>query len=297
MKIKEITAITQVSEARARPDLNPKIAVNQYILNHLDNARPLRNTSVINSFVNFTDLDFIGPNAFPEYKTTPIGIYAYPSEYVVIESEDYFPMRKAVPWGGVSKYANIFSVKGNIVDLSTISASTVKEYYRKIINLYFQYRGIQRGTQQWKKDIDYLERLILISEFDYHPTHPEIAPDGRPGPTLWRATKDMSELLMEQEATGNLTKTWVAKSLISSWRKLLLAIGIDGAVDRAGGVIHENEPVQAVFFSRKAIEKNIRVYNRYSPEEVEASKKSGEIEKFKSRYPDQVVRDTESDAD
>ena len=277
-----------INEARRRPDLNPKISVNEFISNHLDNSRPLRNTSVANSFVNFSNLEYTGPNVNPGYKTTPIGIYAYPSEYVMGEAGPDRPMREALPYAADAEYANIFSVKGNIVDLGKVSASEVKEYYQSVTDVYLEYRGTRRGTEQWKEDIDYLELDIFMAA----PSYADVA---SPGGRLWWVTKTLSKIMMEEDVDGNLTKRWGANNLISSWRKLLLEAGIDGAIDSKGqGIIHTNEPTQAVFFSRRSIDKNNRVYNRYSPEDVRKSKEQGELIRNLKSNPEEVVREIES---
>lgn len=274
-----------INEARRRPDLNPKISVNEFISNHLDNSRPLRNTSVANSFVNFTNFEYTGPNVNPGYKTTPIGIYAYPSEYVMRKAGPDRPMREALPYAADAEYANIFSVKGNIVDLGKVSASEVKEYYQSVTDVYLEYRGTRRGTEQWKEDIDYLELDIFMAA----PSYADVA---SPGGRLWWVTKTLSKIMMEEDVDGNLTKRWGANNLISSWRKLLLEAGIDGAIDSKGqGIIHTNEPTQAVFFSRRSIDKNNRVYNKYSPEDMEKAETFGsKIALFKSVDPDEMAK-------
>jgi hypothetical protein len=51
----------------------------------------------------------------------------------------------------------------------------------------------------------------------------------------------------------NLTRL-VAKQSPIKWRSLFLSLGIDGVNDPGRGVIHQNEPEQAVFFNTEAIE-------------------------------------------
>jgi len=67
-----------------------------------------------------------------------------------------------------------------------------------------------------------------------------------------------------------------AQSMIA-WRKILVTLGIDGVVDAAGeGVIHGSEKVQAVFFSKKAVELQEVIQNTETPDAI---MRRGEAEK------------------
>lgn len=72
-------------------------------------------------------------------------------------------------------------------------------------------------------------------------------------------------------------KTANRRASIYSWNKLMRELGYDAAVDHGGGVIHPNEPYQAVVFNPRAIVDVYRVVNSRSEESVSNSKRDGEI--------------------
>lgn len=45
------------------------------------------------------------------------------------------------------------------------------------------------------------------------------------------------------------------------WTNLMLSLGVEGAIDIGGGVIHGNEPTQAVFFTTRAFKLVDRLFN------------------------------------
>ena len=135
-----------LQEARKNPELNPKISVNQEIISHLDNAKKLSGTAVKNSFVSFTQIDKLGINPSSKYDT-PLGIYSYPAEYVEKQTGKDKPM-STLPFAGSSPFANIFSVRGNIVDLNNLSNRDLQQYYEKLSNFYAEFKGFKKGTGQ-----------------------------------------------------------------------------------------------------------------------------------------------------
>lgn len=258
MKTKEITGTSLVREARKNPKLNPKISVNEYISKHYENAEILIKTrgygDIINSFVSFTEIDKIGINPKSPYNT-PLGIYSYPSEYILNLLRKGEPMSE-LPYAGENPYANIFSVKGNIVDLSTITEREVADYYRKLVGVYIKYAGIKRGSREWKDAVDEFERDIFLAA-------PKEAKVSSHGGRFWFITMKMAEEI----------SFWMKAQLTTVWNKVFREIGIDGCIDANGdGIIHTSEPIQAVFFSKGAIAENKRVFNRYSPKEIEKAK-------------------------
>lgn len=264
MKTKEIIGTSLVREARKNPKLNPKISVNEYIFNHYNNAERLRGTEIINSFVSFTEIGKIGINPNSSYNT-PLGIYSYPSEYILEFLSDGEPMSK-LPYAGENPYANIFSVRGNIVDLSTIMEREVADYYRKLVDVYIKYAGIKRGSKEWKETVDEFERDIFLAA-------PKEAMISSAGGRFWFITMRMAEEI----------SFWMKAKLTTVWNKVFREIGIDGCIDANGdGIIHASEPNQAVFFSTGAIAENKRVFNRYSPKEIEKAEKEGRYNSYQA---------------
>jgi hypothetical protein len=73
---------------------------------------------------------------------------------------------------------------------------------------------------------------------------------------LWNVTRNVAQ------SEGK------AQSMIA-WRKILVTLGIDGIVDAAGeGLIHPSEKVQAVFFSKKAVELQEVIPNTETPDAI-----------------------------
>lgn len=242
--------LRELFEARKKPELNPKVSINQAI----QQAKNQPNT-----FVSFTQVDKLGVNPRSSYDT-PIGIYAYPIGYAFKEIGTS-RSAEALPFAGDAEFANIFQARGNIVDLGSMTEAEMDDYCNRI--------------DRYIKQIDLnLSNVVAIARRQA----PKMAlVPGSVGGRFWYVTMTAANDI--GEATGS--------NMVVAWNKLFRSIGIDGCVDSKGeGIIHENEPTQAVFFSIQAITNVQRVYNRYSPYELDTGKHEGKqmlaaIEKFK----------------
>ena len=112
--------VYQIIEARKNPDLNPKTPINDIISSAVDNTTD-EIAGTKNLFVSFTAIEKIGVNPLSKY-STPIGIYAYPGEYVKSHVGSAGPMT-LLPMAGEQPYANTFKAHGNIINLATISSA------------------------------------------------------------------------------------------------------------------------------------------------------------------------------
>lgn len=236
----------ELFEARKNPDQNPKVPINQLIIQELDKATDsIADTT--NLFVSFTAIDKLGINPTSVYKT-PIGIYAYPAEYVVRMTGANKKMT-TLPFAGESPYVNTFSVQGNIINVSTISAGEVRGYYRELSDLWAKTSG-----KDWKTSVDEIEQYI--NEAGYKAKFADL-----PGGQLWYVTM--------RAATDLFGAKWKLKPSVA-WNKLFRSIGIDGVVDYSNdggqGIIHTSEPSQAVFFVSTVIKNVKRFDNSYSPD-------------------------------
>ena len=274
MKLTEaITFKHLIREARKNPEMNEKVSINQRVIDHLEKAGNVPGTDVSNSFVSFTEIDKLGINPNSRFKT-PYGIYSYPSFYVVDEVGERKSMSR-LPYVGDAKFANIFSVRGNIIDLGNVSSSDLSDLYQRVTELYIKYAGIQSRTNEWKDAIDFLETNV----FDVATTYAKIKTNGG---VLWWVTKEMASRMMALDS-------WNTSNSAVSWNKVFIAMGIAGCIDSQGeSIIHTNEPTQAVFFSSRAIADVQRHYNSYSPVDVKAGIAKGEdnirrIEKNKQK--------------
>lgn len=241
------TFIQFLAEARRNPEQNPKVSINQQIDDYAGSDPK-------HAYISFTEIDKLGINPKSGYDT-PLGIYAYPVDYVQEETEDGRWMR-ALPFAGKSEFATLFRSNGNIVELDTMSPAEAREYYKKLADIWVKHSG-----KDWKTSVDQVE--AVVNEASKMALFPDYV-----GGRFWYVTMEIAGLLTLKLRKEN-------KISISIWNKLFRELGIDGCVDRGVGIIHSNEPNQAVFFSINAIADQKRVYNKWSPEAVEAGEQKG----------------------
>lgn len=250
-----IMRITDIFEARKNPEKNPKISINKFVIRAINDA-PNDVAGTTNAFVSFTTVDKLGINPKSKYDT-PIGIYAYPADYVLTTARSTKRMT-ALPFAGESEYVNIFNAAGNIINIATIAAPEVRGYYKKIAELWASISGMD-----WKTSVDHIERYI--NNAGSKAKFPDY-----PGGQLWYVT-----MMASREFFSSAWKTTAPVA----WNKLFRSIGIDGVVDYTDeggvGIIHTSEPTQAVFFTINSV-KNVKRYdNKYSPSAVSQYKDFG----------------------
>ena len=275
-----------LGEARRNPEQNPKVSINKRIREHLENAETVPGTNVPNSFVSFTSLDKLGINPGSRYDT-PLGIYSYPSFYIQNTIGDSGSMSD-LPFVGNAKFANVFSVRGTVLDLSNISSGDLSNLYERISDMFVRYMGHRKGSPEWKESVDFLEMEV----FDAATTYAKFKSNGG---LFWWVTMEMSAIMMgdNPEMDGPVDGWNVTKGPVS-WNKVFREIGIDGCIDSKGeGIIHTSEKTQAVFFSRSAIAENNRYYNKYAPDEVEDSIKAGEAKEKEIQKAVNGIQDAE----
>ena len=266
MRLKEF-----ILEARRNPRLNPKIAINQILIDRLKATEDyIADTD--NLFVSFTAIDKLGVNPRSRYNT-PLGIYAYPAKYVQAVTGRYKSMY-TLPFAGANPYVNIFSTKGNIINLNQINDEKLNNYYQKIINLYAKYSNDKSSNQITN----------LINQADYEANY------HNNGGYLWYVTMMASKLL------ANIPE-WKNFNYSISWTKLFRSIGIDGCVDLGTGIIHKNEPTQAVFFDVNTIVDNQRFLNKYSPTVVRRQEQLGQINIQEKQKVNQRIKEILNQSD
>lgn len=250
----------EVTEARKNPEQNPKTSINQIIADRLADTTDLI-SSIPNLFVSFTTIDKLGINPSSKYDT-PLGIYAYPANYVVSRVGRDMPMIR-LPFAGNSPWANIFKATGNIINLESMTGAEEQEQYNAIMD----YLRSSANSMPSKKTETISEKM------------PEIIDDARlkatfsdyPGGRFWYVTMLIAQLVNSD-------------SPAVAWNKLFRSIGIDGVIDTGVGIIHNSEPTQAVFFSINAIAANERVANKYSPTSIITSTTQGADDKIVANW-------------
>jgi hypothetical protein len=173
-------------------------------------------------YMHFSDIEKLGINPRSLYNT-PLGIYAYPI------TKDVFDRLKdnKLPFASDRQHIHVFVARDpskvlDIVDLSMERAVEIANEMNTVLGLSI---------------VDDEQKFIRFTNKAYL---------GLPGSRLWYHSMLLSSLMIKS------AKKLMKKSL--HWNELWRAVGIDGVVDKGKGIIHENEPEQAVFFSSKAIQ-------------------------------------------
>jgi hypothetical protein len=230
-------------EARRNPEKNPQISVNDHIYDALVKEKIYLDTSsenkpIKNLYVSFTEKPKLGINPKSKYNT-PLGIYAYPANYVAVSAGTKRTMRTSLPFAGEHPWVNIFTLK-DVSKVLVISDQDVnyEPYYKKLATAF-------------------------PKVFDVYDIN------------IWRE-KSKSQALVDTEGGWFWYVTMMAARSLSEkmhsqkpslfWNILFRKIGIDAVVDDGSGIIHENEQTQMVVFDPTAIKVVDRVQNKYSPD-------------------------------
>ncbi len=215
--------ILNLIEARRNPSQNEKVGIAQELLKIQaeDENEPL--------YVHFGNVDRLAINPSANYGGTPLGIYGYPLWYVLDKLELYkgdLP-KDVMPYAGDAKHAIVFKNDGEPALLMQNGSECVKklELFKDKI-----------GPEAYSKIVKYSEE----HKSDYYAMK---VTSGVASQMLYGATFLHFKVNLGME--GN-------SSFLPKWTKLLVSLGISGLEDHASkstlATIHQNEPVQAVFF-------------------------------------------------
>ena len=254
-----------LNEARRNPDQNPKVSAYQKILDRHGRTRD-RVGSVTNLFVSFTSVDKLGINPRSKYDT-PLGIYSYPSDYIIRAINPDTESMTDLPFAGDSPFVNLFESRGNVIVIN--KTFDVNRYYQLISEVYsnaYLSNNRSSGTRDelWKQAVDEVE--MIINDAPSKAKHQRLE-----GGRFWYVSMEVAKIYAQQLRISKVS---------TAWNKLFRDIGIDGFVDTGSGIIHTSEPTQAVFFHGGAITKNERVYNRWSKESI---KKGEDINRYRQK--------------
>lgn len=188
--------------------------------------------------VRFADTPKIGVN--PGYKySNPIGVYTYPLKQMWKQFQD-----NNIPFASKMKYIHVLqeNPQANIVDVADPNFD-VEEYVGRILEV--------KNGYYWKKLFNDGNKEILSD------TAINIARDGNLD--LQNDKEEIQILTILNYSKLNTAYPNLPMGILwwfmfrtvrnaKEWTKLFLEIGIDAITDKTGtGLIHENEPVQAVF--------------------------------------------------
>jgi hypothetical protein len=176
-------------------------------------------TKYPSAFVTFTQINKFGANPSSDYNT-PLGIYAYPINFLLGQAKEESDSLRSV-FGSHQPYIQAFTVNPNaniwILSDTEMNLSIKQLLIKSLHVLGYDYNKLFRlGDYETDRDLWYTMYQTIKPGFD-----PET-----------------------EDNTGDIG---------TATRKVLRKAGIDGVVDPKYGIIHENEPTQAVFFNIKQL--------------------------------------------
>lgn len=214
----------------------------------------------------------LGVNPRSKYDT-PIGIYAYPVDYVLDRKGD-------VEFASQMPYLQVFRAQGHFLDLNNYGEADLERDLQKLKEIR-RGHGVAISDALRSADPDTpagkiwnATRLVADSvtsdlnnaaQDDYYDEdNPEPDPADFDDDEDYWAARDEWENERADSARENAKD--IAKTSVQ-WSKILRELGYEGATDIGGsGVIHENEPTQAVFFSIKPVKPLEVIHNAYRTE-------------------------------
>ena len=250
-----------IAEARRRSDVNLTIPVNAWINNYFREVQQkgdsVGNSVVLNLFVSLTSIPKLGINPRSHYNT-PLGIYAYPAEYVIQKVGRKLPLNK-LPFAGDEPWVNIFRVSedSNIIDLDEVTQDMYNEYCQRFVEIL---------SKRYESPLETTNKVVVRFKEEAKTAARVTTPGGK----LWYVSMEVSK---------ELNSLYRGKTNSVTWNKLFRDVGIDGFIDMGRGIIHPSEPTQAVFFSMKPIRVLDRVQNKYSPDTREKEQFKGQAKK------------------
>jgi hypothetical protein len=234
-----------------------------------------------NIYVSFTALPKVGLNPRSSFDT-PLGVYAYPLQEMYRDIVD-----DNIPHGGEHPYIQVLEAN-NVVELSQYGEADLTRDVAKLkakfaqaspvlaaakVELETYYRRHARDPAAgW--DIAHEDRRTrdgriakLIQDmdasggsFDFM-VHSEWGFDSKPktpAGKMWNITRNIAILLAQNKPVTAIT----AKPSAVAWNVILRGLGYQAFSDKRGtGLIHENEPVSAVFLSASAYQHRQTIHN------------------------------------
>jgi hypothetical protein len=230
MKIQEILA-----ELRTNPTQNTKVSV----VDQLEQIAKQYGTDDI--FVRFSSTDKFGVNPRHEYKTTPLGIYAYPLDYVLDTELSNVPYMSTAPYIWVFKNT---APPNTVIDSERPVDPTIVSRIEQLFGDMYKKKGNDYALDSF--DDDSLDRGgddgYEWAGYDYDTDEPFI---DKTSPLRIFHMVNMYYNDMEEDDWSEAEQVTLSPS---EKTKLFRAAGVTALVDHGHGLIHINEGTQAVFF-------------------------------------------------
>jgi hypothetical protein len=239
-------------EARRNPDLNT----------HARNSASIEELLTYAKkpgwwFASFTKLDKIGVNPRSTFDT-PIGIYAYPIGLMEEQIEG-----DTVPFAGQAPYISVIKLVNEIgaVFLRGDSVARFQKLNEAVGDFLLDRFPLLDGDNK-PLPRERVKELIWSKVFTYAA---ENAYQKSPAGIWWAFSRLVAHIIVHLRREGDAKGFGPADVLnichmanhesgaAAVWTNLLLRIGVTAVVDEGMGIIHSNEPIQAVFFSTRVI--------------------------------------------
>lgn len=213
----------------------------------------------------------LGINPLAKDGATPIGIYAYPIDYVI---DRYLKSGyDKIPYGLGMMFMLVFKIKKENILLFDDEEITDENHEQMIVNLKSK---VLDGWNLEKFDFPFKEEFIKIAEEnkldltkilrelltrDFRPARRQKAGGGvdvykNSSAFVYKLTGLISqEIALKNQGSGTrLKKSGERDNYYVKWTSLLKRLGFTGVEDRGTETMYEAEPTQAVFFDPKQLE-------------------------------------------
>lgn len=242
----------KIYEARKNPEQNPKISA-------YEKLKPYINKN--NFYISFTTIDKLGLHPRSKFNT-PLGIYSYPLQEIAINQNWNEYKEVNVPFAGDREFIWLFKPKNpdRVLELSKYDSADW-DRDKKVLKEMAKKYGV----------LKYLNGIISKAKYE--------ARIKNPGGYMWYVTKELSEII----------ETESKRKAIVIWNEIFRKMGYDGITDKFGqGIIHEFEPIQAVWFSKNGIEVIEKILNKNYNKKTTRYTFSGKVYSFYPREDSEI---------
>jgi hypothetical protein len=228
----------------------------------------------------------LGINPQSSYRT-PLGIYAYPIDYVLHKGKG------GVEFASTAPYIQVFEISPslNVLDLAKVSVSDVRYASSEFNEVPDDDLPVDtEGGALWnvlykaaleKTKMRLVDPDLTRPEWPDEPEYEDFDSEDEWEEALEThagAVEQYHRDLDEYETQNSWADDEESLNPSLDWNKILRKMGYDGVLDydwskhEGQGIIHENEPSQAVFMSMKGIKLLQTVNNRYEGNEPKSNR-------------------------
>lgn len=229
----------EFNESRKNPPLNPKLTSE----NELNAIAQQYGTD--NMYVTFSNVNKLGVNPNHEYTTTPLGIYAYPLEYILQLGWNH------IPYAANRPYITVFKDTANLKQKFVIDYNSD---YDDILDFSFRCEGPLRELllKKYNRELsEYIEWDLDLEGYD----------ETEQANIMYKLliTRNMTEISSPvDDDNDDIKKLFLTPS---DQTYILRKAGYTSLIDSTGA-IHSNESHQAVFFDVSKLKVIKQIQNR-----------------------------------